>query len=142
MRLTVADLARALQAEAWGDLDAAIIGAAEPSEAGEDHIALAMTPRYAADLRAGAVALLAPGMDPAALGLRAAIFAPRPRLAMAGLTRAFDPGPGIVPGIHPSALNELHPAGCSSFNAVPVARLRSSPVIMGGVETESTESRD
>ena len=43
-------------------------------------------------------------MDPAEYGLSAAIFAPRPRLVMAGLTRAFDPGPGIAPGIHPSAV--------------------------------------
>ena len=28
----------------------------------------------------------------------------RPRLAMAGLTRAFDPGPDIQPGIHPTAI--------------------------------------
>ena len=53
---------------------------------------------------AGGVALLAEGMDPEALGLRAAILVGRPRLAMAGLTRAFDPGPGIAPGIHPSAV--------------------------------------
>jgi len=103
-RLTVAELARALQAEAWGDLDAVILGAAEPGDAGEGEIALAMAARYAEVLRPGAVALLAPGMDPAAFGLRAAIFAPRPRLAMAGLTRAFDPGPAIAPGIHPSAV--------------------------------------
>lgn len=102
--ITVAELARALQAEAWGDLDARITGAAEPDAAGEGQIALAMTPRYAEALRPGAVAMLATGMDPAPLGLRAAIFAPRPRLAMAGLSRAFDPGPGIAPGIHPSAV--------------------------------------
>lgn len=102
--MTVAELARALQAEAWGDLDAPVTGAAEPDAAGEGQIALAMAPRYAEALRPGAIAMLAAGMDPAAFGLRAAIFAPRPRLAMAGLSRAFDPGPGIAPGIHPSAV--------------------------------------
>lgn len=102
--ITVAELARALQAEAWGDLDATVTGAAEPGAAGEGQIALAMAPRYAEALRPGAVAMLAPDMDPETLGLRAAIFAPRPRLAMAGLSRAFDPGPGIAPGIHPSAV--------------------------------------
>lgn len=102
--LTVAELARALQADAWGDLDAPITGAAEPGDAAESQIALAMSQRYAEALRPGSIAMLAPGMDPAAFGLRAAIFAPRPRLALAGLTQAFDPGPGIAPGIHPTAV--------------------------------------
>jgi len=35
------------------------------------------------------------------MGLQAAIFAPRGRLAMAGLSRMLDAGPAIAPGIHP-----------------------------------------
>lgn len=104
MAVTIRKLAQSLGAEAWGDLEATVHGAAEPAEAGEGVLALAMTPAYAQALRPGAVAIVARGMDPAAYGLRAAIFAPRPRLVMAGLTRAFDPGPGIAPGIHASAV--------------------------------------
>lgn len=102
--VTVGDLARALDARGWGDLSLPVTGAAEPGAAGPSQVALAMSPKYAAALRPGAVAILAEGMDPAEYGLSAAIFAPRPRLVMAGLTRAFDPGPGIAPGIHPSAV--------------------------------------
>ncbi len=104
MRLTIAEIARALGAEPWGDAGAEVTGAAEPGAAGPTELALAMAPKYAENLRPGALALLAPGMDPAAHGLRAAIVVPRPRLAMAGLTRAFDPDPAIAPGIHPSAV--------------------------------------
>lgn len=102
--ITIADLGRALEARVWGDGSLRVTGAAEPAEAGEGIIALAMAPRYAEALRPGGMAILAEGMDPEAYGLRAAIFAPRPRLVMAGLTRAFDPGPGIAPGVHPSAV--------------------------------------
>lgn len=104
MTITVAELAQALGARMWGDTTLPVTGAAEPGQAGPGQIALAMAPKYAEALRPGAVAILAEGMDPEAYGLAAAIFAPRPRLVMAGLTRSFDPGPRIAPGIHPSAV--------------------------------------
>ncbi|MFI0395109.1 UDP-3-O-(3-hydroxymyristoyl)glucosamine N-acyltransferase [Paracoccus jiaweipingae] len=106
MTITIAELARALGAESWGDTALRVSGAAEPAAATDDQIALAMAPKYAQALRPGAVAILAPGMDPQAYGLRAAIFAPRPRLVMSGLTRAFDPGAdfGVAAGVHPSAV--------------------------------------
>ena len=109
MALTIGDLARALEAESWGDTSLTVTGAAEPAQtpaAGPEGgvIALAMSPRYAEALAPGSLAILAEGMDPATYGLRAAIFAPRPRMVMAGLTRAFDRGPDIAPGIHPSAV--------------------------------------
>lgn len=109
MAITIAELARALDARFWGEDSLTVTGAAEPAqtppvEGGSGLIAMAMAPHYAAALAPGSMALLAEGMDPAAYGLRAAIFAPRPRLVMAGLTRAFDPGPDIAPGIHPSAV--------------------------------------
>ncbi|MFN3525621.1 MAG: UDP-3-O-(3-hydroxymyristoyl)glucosamine N-acyltransferase [Paracoccus sp. (in: a-proteobacteria)] len=109
MSITIGELATALEATAWGELDLRVTGAAEPVQAGAAGpqggvIALAMSPRYAQMLAPGAIAILAEGMDPAAYGLRAAIFASRPRLVMAGLTRSFDPGPGIAPGIHPTAV--------------------------------------
>ena len=104
MALTIGDLAKALGAQAWGDLSLPVHGAAEPDAAGDGLLALAMAPKYADMLKPGAIALLAEGMDPEIYGLSAAIVVPRPRLAMAGLSRAFDPGPAIAPGIHPNAL--------------------------------------
>ncbi|MDP5308114.1 UDP-3-O-(3-hydroxymyristoyl)glucosamine N-acyltransferase [Paracoccus spongiarum] len=107
--VTIGELARALDARLWGDASLCVTGAAEPAAAGPASdgggiIAMAMAPRYAEALQPGSMAILAEGMDPEAYGLKAAIFAPRPRLMMAGLTRAFDAGPDIAPGIHPTAI--------------------------------------
>lgn len=109
MDISITELARALDAPMWGDGSIRVTGAGEPHATGavsegRGPIALAMAPKYADSLTPGSIALLAEGMDPEALQLRAAIFAPRPRLVMAGLTRAFDPGPDIAPGIHPTAV--------------------------------------
>jgi UDP-3-O-[3-hydroxymyristoyl] glucosamine N-acyltransferase len=106
MRHTIRDLAQALGADAAGDLDLTINGAAEPATAGPSQLALAMSPAYAEGLAKGAAqaAMLWPGADWQALGLKAAIFAPRGRLAMAGLSRRLDAGPLIAPGIHPTAV--------------------------------------
>ncbi|MBC7158095.1 MAG: UDP-3-O-(3-hydroxymyristoyl)glucosamine N-acyltransferase, partial [Rhodobacteraceae bacterium] len=102
---TIADLAAAMGAEAAGDTALTVRGLAEPAAAGPDDLALATSPAYAEGLARGRAraALLWPGADWRALGLAAAIFAPRGRLAMATITAAFDPGPAIAPGIHPTA---------------------------------------
>ncbi len=99
----VGDIAQALGAEAAGDLDLVIVRAAEPAMAGPADLAIAMDPRYAVGLAQGRAraAVLWPGADWQGLGLQAAIFAPRGRLAMAGLTRMLDPGHAIAPGVHP-----------------------------------------
>jgi UDP-3-O-[3-hydroxymyristoyl] glucosamine N-acyltransferase len=91
----IRDIAAALGAEALGAADFVVTGVAEPAAAGADDLALAMSARYAADLAKGRAkaAVLGPGMDWQALGLEAAIIAPRPRYAMATVTRAMDPGP-------------------------------------------------
>ncbi len=102
---TIRDIAAALGAEAEGDLDLTVLRASEPQAAGPDDLALAMDPKYAAVLsKTAKVALVWPGADWQAMGLKAAIFAPRGRLAMAGLSRMMDPGPQIAPGIHPMAV--------------------------------------
>lgn len=100
---TIRDIAAALGAEAAGDLDLVVTGAAEPQMAGPDALALAMDPKYAPGIAQGQAraALLWPGADWRGMGLRAAIFAPRGRLAMAGLSVMMDPGPDIAPGVHP-----------------------------------------
>lgn len=105
----VADIATALGAEAAGDLSLVVKGAAEPGQAGPDDLALAVNPKYADGLAQGKaqVAMLWPGADWQALGLKAAIFAPRGRLAMAGLTAMLDAGPAIDAGIH--AMSVIHP---------------------------------
>jgi len=102
----IGDIAKALGAEAEGALDLVVIGASEPQAAGPDQLALAMDPRYADGIGKGRAlaAVVWPGADWRAMGLKAAIFAPRGRLAMAGLTRLMDPGPAIAPGVHPMAL--------------------------------------
>lgn len=102
----ISDIAAALGAEAAGDLSLAISGAAEPERAGPQHLALATTPAYAEGLARGQAlaALVWPGADWRAMGLQAAIFAPRGRLAMAGLTRLLDRAPDIAPGVHATAL--------------------------------------
>jgi UDP-3-O-[3-hydroxymyristoyl] glucosamine N-acyltransferase len=106
MAHSIADIAKALGAEAEGDVTLTVTGAAEPALAGPDQLALAMSEKYAAGLARGRAraAVLWPGADWRALGLHAAIFVARPRLAMAGLSRAFDPGPHIAAGVHASAV--------------------------------------
>ncbi|WP_103333417.1 UDP-3-O-(3-hydroxymyristoyl)glucosamine N-acyltransferase [Pseudotabrizicola formosa] len=102
----IADLAAALGAEFAGDGDVMVKGAAEPQQAGLQDLALAVNPKYADGLAQGKAqaAMLWPGADWQALGLKAAIFAPRGRLAMAGLTRMLDPGPDLAPGVHPMSV--------------------------------------
>lgn len=106
MRHSIADIAAALGAEAEGDTAITIARASEPASAGPDDLALAMDPRYGAGLAEGRAraAVLWPGADWRALGLQAAIFVPRARLAMAAISRVLDEGPAIAKGVHPSAV--------------------------------------
>lgn len=63
--ITVGELAAALGAEAVGNRDIGLIGAAEPGAAAATEIALAMQPSFAADLAKGAAraAILWPDAD-------------------------------------------------------------------------------
>jgi len=103
MHHSIAEIAAALGAEAEGDLTLRVSGAAEPLAAGPDQLALAMDPRYGDGIAKGRAlaAIVWPGADWRAMGLQAAIFAPRGRLAMSGLTRLMDAGPDIAVGVHP-----------------------------------------
>ena len=105
MTHTVEQIAAALGAQAFGATDIMITRAAEPAMAGPDDLALAMNPKFAETLGQGRarVAMLWEGADWQALGLDAVIIAPRPRYAMAGLTRMLDAGQGFGAGIHPTA---------------------------------------
>lgn len=106
MAHSIKDIAAALGAQAHGAVDICVRGAAEPADAGEGDLALAMKPAYAEALGRGKAraALLWDGADWQALGLEAAILVARPRYAMAGLTQMLDPGEGWEPGVHPSAV--------------------------------------
>ncbi|WP_108482011.1 UDP-3-O-(3-hydroxymyristoyl)glucosamine N-acyltransferase [Oceaniglobus ichthyenteri] len=106
MTYTVKQIATALGAQTFGAVDILISGAAEPAMAGPGDIALAMQPKYAEGLAKGdaRAAILWEGADWQALGLEAALVVPRPRYAMAHLTRLLDPGPRIDAGIHPTAV--------------------------------------
>ncbi len=106
MAFTIQQIATALGAEAFGAVDIEITGAAEPGDATPSDLALAMKPEYAEALPKGAAraAMLWDGADWQALGLEAAIVAPRPRYVMAGLTQLMDPGQGWGTGVHPSAV--------------------------------------
>ncbi|WP_158963523.1 UDP-3-O-(3-hydroxymyristoyl)glucosamine N-acyltransferase [Chachezhania sediminis] len=106
MEFSIGALAQSLGLKADGDLDLTILAASEPADAGPDDLAVAMSPKYAGDLGKGQAraAILWDGADWKAMGLSAAIFAPRPRLAMSGLTRQMDLGQGYAAGIHPSAV--------------------------------------
>ena len=93
MAHSVKDIAAALGAQAFGAVDLLIEGASEPATAAATDLALAMTPAYGDALKLGAAqaAVVWPGADWQGLGLKAAIIAPRARLAMAGLTQMLDP---------------------------------------------------
>ncbi|MWB77300.1 UDP-3-O-(3-hydroxymyristoyl)glucosamine N-acyltransferase [Pseudooceanicola sp. 216_PA32_1] len=103
---SIAEIAAALGTEPLGDGSIEVSGVSEPATAGPSDLALAMKPDYAAGLAQGQAqaAMVWAGADWQSLGLKAAIVAPRARLAMAGLTRLLDPGQGYGAGIHPSAI--------------------------------------
>lgn len=105
MAHSIKDIAAALGAQAFGAVDILVDGASEPAQAGPRDLALAMTPAYADALAQGGAraAVVWPGADWQAMGLEAAIYAPRARLAMAGLTQMLDQ-PQAGSGVHTHAL--------------------------------------
>jgi UDP-3-O-[3-hydroxymyristoyl] glucosamine N-acyltransferase len=108
MPQSLKELAASLGAETLGDASLLVDRLAEPLEAREGDLALAVAPKFAADLKASAAraAVVWPGADLTDLGLNGAIVAPRGRLAMAGLTQAMDDDPSFPDGptIHPMSV--------------------------------------
>ena len=104
--MSVADVAAALELTAVGDLTLKVRGVSAPAEAGEGHLALAMDPKYLPALKdcPARAALTPPEVDPADYGLEAAIYAPRARFAMAGITKLFAVERARIAGAHPSAV--------------------------------------
>ena len=110
MAHSVREIAAALGAEAEGDLDLRVRGAAEPQAAGPDQLALAMDPRYGDGIAKGKAraAVVWPGADWRGMGLQAAIFAPRGRLGDGGADAADGSrGRRSRRGVHPLAV--VHP---------------------------------
>lgn len=109
MPFTIAEIANALGIRAEGDLTLTVVSVAEPALATAQDLALAMKPDFAAQLSQGhaMAAMVWDGADWQAMGLSAALMAPRPRYAMAGLSAMMDGGAGYGPGIHASAV--VHP---------------------------------
>ena len=103
---SIAEIAKRLGAKAEGDLTFRVSSVQEPAKATADQLALAMEPMYAAKLMAGnaKAAVVWDGADWKSMGLRAAVFTPRSRYFLSGVTRMFEHAPDIEPGIHPSAI--------------------------------------
>lgn len=148
MANTVADIAQALNARFEGDGSLRLARPTEPAAATVDDLAMAMDPRFGDQVAGSAAqaAILWDGADWADMGLRAAIFVDRPRFAMSGVTRHFDPGRPLAPGIHPTAIidpdAEIGPdAAIGAFVVIgagarigPAARIFSHVSVAEGAE--------
>jgi UDP-3-O-[3-hydroxymyristoyl] glucosamine N-acyltransferase len=134
MSYSIAEIAKALGAEATGDTSLVISRAAEPQTAGPDDLALAMSPKYTESLSQGRakVAMLWPDADWEAMGLHAAIFPARPRYAMSGLTGLLDAGQGFAPGIHPTAVIDPTAVLADNVSVGPLAIISAGARIGAG----------
>lgn len=106
MAFTVSQIAERTGLSFVGDGTLEVTGAAEPGLARESQLALAMSPDFADALSEGhaRAAVLWPDADWRALGLEAALFAPRPRIVLAEMGELFDKGPELTEGTHPTAV--------------------------------------
>jgi UDP-3-O-[3-hydroxymyristoyl] glucosamine N-acyltransferase len=139
MAHSIAEIAAAIGAEAAGDTSLTVRRAAEPAQAGVDDLALAMDPRYADGIAKGQAraAMLWPGANWRAMGLQAAIFAPRSRLALAGLSRVLDEGPGISPGIHPMTVIDTEAEIGPGASIGPFVTIGAGAVVGAGARIAS-----
>lgn len=106
MPFSIAEIAQATGLTAVGDTTLRIDRPAEPASAGAGDLILAMAPTYESAVKVSPAyaAVLWEGADWRALGLTAALFAPRARVALAGLGELFEHPLDLAPGIHPSAI--------------------------------------
>ncbi len=105
-RYTIKQIADAIGAEAAGDLTLEVTTVNEPQSASANELALAMDESYTEALQNGAAraAILWEGADWQSLGLEAAIFAPRSRYVLSGVSQVFEREIDIAKGIHSSAI--------------------------------------
>ncbi len=118
MTLTIREIAAALEAKAFGNLDLELSGISDPSEAGPDDLALAMSSSFVDKLHDGRAeaALIGKEVDWTSLPLKAAIQVDTARLTLAQVTELFIVQDTPDPLIHPLACvaNESTlGAGCS-----------------------------
>ena len=134
MDYQVSQIAKALDAELFGDGSIRVCGVAEPATAKPSEIALAIDEKYAKDLTKGSaqVAMLWPGADWEGLGLRAAIVAPRPRYSLSGLSAMMDPGQNTPMGIHPTAVIEASATLGENVTVGPFSYVGAKAVIGEG----------
>ena len=139
MGYSVRQIAEALDAEAFGDLSLTITSAAEPASAKATDLALALGPSYAAAIPQGdaKVAVVWPGCDWQSYGLKAAIVAPRGRLAMAHLTQLLDTDFDIADGVHPSAVIEPGASIGENVSVGPFSFVAAGAVIGDGTRIAS-----
>ncbi|MEO1315412.1 MAG: UDP-3-O-(3-hydroxymyristoyl)glucosamine N-acyltransferase [Pseudomonadota bacterium] len=135
MTHSIAEIAAATGLEAAGDLKLSVSRPAEPAAAGAGDLALAMSPKYEAALRASTAraAVVWPDADWQAMGLEAALFAPRARLALAGITGAFAPPDDLDPGIHATAIIDPSAALGEDVWIGPYTTIRAEARIGDGV---------
>jgi UDP-3-O-[3-hydroxymyristoyl] glucosamine N-acyltransferase len=105
-KFTVEQIAKALGAQVFGDPSIQISAVQAPAKASPDELALAMDPSYETALGEGnaVAAIVWPDADWQAMGLKAAIIAPRSRYILSGVTYLFEKKPEIDVGIHASAV--------------------------------------
>lgn len=108
MAYYLSDLAEQLNAQVLGKPSLLVRRLAEPAQAGADDLALAISPKFAEQLKSSAAraAVVWEGADIDDLGLEGAIIVPGGRWAMANLTEAMDNAPAFTGAttIHETAL--------------------------------------
>ncbi|MFA8385074.1 MAG: UDP-3-O-(3-hydroxymyristoyl)glucosamine N-acyltransferase [Pelagibaca sp.] len=134
MPFTIAEIAAALGIRAEGDKTLIVSAVAEPAQAGVSDLALAMKPEFTAQLSEGnaRAAMLWDGADWQALGLSAALLAPRPRYAMSGLSAMMDAGAGYAAGIHETALIDPTARLAEGVSVGPFSVIGAGAVIGAG----------
>lgn len=143
---SIADIAKQLGAEAEGDLSLRVSSVQEPQKANGGQLALAMEPSYAEAISVGnaQAAVVWEGADWQSMGLKAAIFAPRSRYVLSGVTRVFEHVPDIEIGIHPTAI--IHPSAVIGANpSIGPFVVISSGVVIGDnarIASHSSIGRD
>ncbi|MEL6216937.1 MAG: UDP-3-O-(3-hydroxymyristoyl)glucosamine N-acyltransferase [Pseudomonadota bacterium] len=102
---SIAEIARLTGFDAAGNGALEVSGCAEPAHAGPGDLALAMNASYGDALGQGdaRAAVVWPGADWQALGLEAALYAPRARVALAAIGEVFEVPLELPAGIHPMA---------------------------------------
>lgn len=135
-QVTISDLAAQIGAAFVGNGDLIVTGASEPADAGPQDLALAMDPKFAPALADGQAkaAVLWADADWQSLGLEAAILVSRGRLAMAGITKGFDAGLGLEPGVHSSAVVDPSAQIGANVSIGPLVVIGKNAVIGDGAQ--------